>query len=382
VLHLSEILAEATTSGEFTDCISLIKARREAYSFYLDVVSSGIPSLAGLEEIASGMPEDTLNQIYDSPIFRAAINRLYNSCRQQSEPCANAIQTVAEIVGAGDPYTGSHPLLGTANHDGRCFVDTSERQTPAFGLIARLFDEQVARHFVEDDLELCSPDKATSDAIAAGLHLLKTLVPELAATAMAHVYAFALAGRPSQSFVSSDDDKANFQAASSLDVPGCVFLTSTIKSSVWRAAETVFHEAIHQKMFDLMATREIYRVGYAGQSAERVPVPWNAEPDGSVKFWTTDRALFACHVYVYLQVYYLALCDRLKRGDTRIFGSMNVEAALGQSTTRSAHLLAALAGPCQGDLGKAGKRFFAWLRDLHAAARRFAEGGDAATAGP
>ncbi len=151
------------------------------------------------------------------------------------------------------------------------------------------------------------------------------------------------------------------QNVSTHAIPGTIFLSpSPLKNSI-EAAEAVLHEAAHKKLSDLVLTRDVFRVGYDLSDAKSVEAIWNRKLDWNDNSWTTDRAIFAFHVYVYLAHYYRRV---LECGQEQIGAEGFVTGRLIGALRRANYLGRSLSGELASDLGDFGQKLVQWQKGL------------------
>lgn len=99
------------------------------------------------------------------------------------------------------------------------------------------------------------------------------------------------------------------QSLSRNNVPSCIFLSCHAFASIDDLAESIYHEALHRKLSNLIHARQILRPGYHWKESPRFRCQWNRHFSWGSHEWPFDRALDAYHVYVHLYVYYGAVLE-------------------------------------------------------------------------
>jgi hypothetical protein len=122
-------------------------------------------------------------------------------------------------------------------------------------------------------------------------------------------------------------------------------------------AASLFHEALHSKLFAIEATQLLMRAGYDEASSARIQPVWHKPPEEGGQDWPVDRALGAFHVYAHLA---LLFCGLTRQPDVRDIAKKSF-----RKTLFRAHFLAArLQDAGATALGPAGRALVNWLAGL------------------
>ena len=105
------------------------------------------------------------------------------------------------------------------------------------------------------------------------------------------------------------EDFANMVSISDKRVPNCCFFSEKTLDDFLYLVETLYHEALHCKYFNIMRVHKIFRDDYRGYSEQYFECPWRKGEDEINRCWPFDRAFAAFHVYVHLYVLYNALLE-------------------------------------------------------------------------
>lgn len=130
-------------------------------------------------------------------------------------------------------------------------------------------------------------------------------------------------------------------------------------------AETLLHEALHNKLMDIVATRSVFRP-FVESRLPTVRAIWrNRDRPGNIADWPLTRAFAVFHVYVHVALFFAKvrtmdafLADDF--GAPPAFFECNLERAL----TRAGYLGQELAASGDRFLDRDGRALFAWLRQM------------------
>ena len=327
--ELHEIQRWLATARPFGAAAPVRERVADLYRFIAEVVGHPVPDDAAVRD----------------PTLRIALNGALHALRTDAGPPPAGAPLLEEMTvrlhpAAGDPVTCWSPRSGGG---------------PGATPFAGFFQAKLAETGLPGAAEPVPPTEAQAGVLTAALDLLHCVLPDLTASAMAHV-ALLVCVRPSDGAA-----EGIFESASYDEIPGVVFLGPAALTSAESTAEAVLHEALHQKLTDLRFTHELLRPGYDHATAATVHAPWTRTRSWNSAWWDVDRALAACHVYTHLAVLRLAL-GRAAEARTALDRARYLARELGVAGTA--------------DLGPAGRDLVAWLgRCADEIARRlFAEG--------
>ncbi|MCC5575796.1 hypothetical protein IMZ11_09105 [Microtetraspora sp. AC03309] len=130
-----------------------------------------------------------------------------------------------------------------------------------------------------------TPDADMIAGVARGGELLAQLLPHAGAGVLRHI---SLAG-----FLRDEGVEGVLNSLAGGDpIPSAFFMAPERTEDPWVAAETLFHEGLHLKLFDVLRTGSLAR-----DPDVLVPIPWRVQP------WSLTRVLFALHVYAHLLLF-------------------------------------------------------------------------------
>lgn len=210
----------------------------------------------------------------------------------------------------------SQPLYQSMGCFSTFVLNPSNSRSASELAFLKLFDSEVADSISSDPAILRSPTAQEDETLRQAITLLGEVDSELLSSALTHVHTLAIVDTSDKSQWSKAIRTDLCQNVSTHKVPGTIFISPTPMRSAWHSAEAILHEALHKKLSDIILTRRIFRDGYRAADASTIKAVWNRSLSWNSNEWSTDRALFALHVYVYLAHYYLIAQskeDRLTR---------------------------------------------------------------------
>jgi hypothetical protein len=94
-------------------------------------------------------------------------------------------------------------------------------------------------------------------------------------------------------------EKTRIQSAFMVPMPEISVLNRKVLSEPLVAADAILHEACHQKLYDIIATRRIVRADVDYMAGQLFEIPWNPV-DNQRRVMDALRILSALHVYAHL----------------------------------------------------------------------------------
>lgn len=335
---LADLEEELATHPSFGDAAA-IRARAAAFGeLALPTVEGGRALSALLGSLAT--PERMAMLL--SPVIRDAMAR-------EDERGARVLAYAAEAVRLGgtasfdDGRGGAHALVSETERAYVFHTRADERVLTEH--FRHMFAEKLASELGRVALVLRDPlpdELATLNEAAA---LLRRALPRLFDSALAHVDVVAL--------VDSEDGKRAglIESASWVRFPATVFLSPLALVSPRQAAESLFHEAVHHKHYDLRRSRSIVASDYREERAVEVVSPWNDDD----RVWPSARATSACHVYTHLALLHAAIVERLGDAASKPLAIASAE--------RARYLVDELLTRAEADQGSDGRALTAWLAE-------------------
>lgn len=266
-------------------------------------IASDVPTAGELlDALDRPANKDQKYRILGNTVVRRVVQIALRSLITNTPPpiplgvCSDVLKAAAAHVTAREPFdfleahTGEHPRV----MDGGPLVwDEACRDR----LPTRVFRDIVIDQFQEGPT---SPTKGDVTRLLEGIQLLRELLPELSASALRHCHVIAL--------VPPTGRWKNTASCSQFRISGTIFLSSELIANPWWAAEHIFHEALHHKLYDLRYGHSLLmqEVSQATDTDEKEPVrvesPWNMPGKKKANAWDTHRTLAAFHVYVHLAI--------------------------------------------------------------------------------
>jgi hypothetical protein len=205
------------------------------------------------------------------------------------------------------------------------------------------------------DESLCTPNIDELARLAKGAQLLGALLPLLSRSALSHAHLIAVFP-----MVGSWKGKAS---SSQFRVAGTIFLSRELLESPWQVAEHLFHESLHQKLYDFRHAHSLLKPNYWRKGAPRVRSHWNVTDSSESNCWDTHRAVAAFHVYVHLSLL-STLAEQRAPELENVYGPLRGSLKMIESRRafeRAHYLGEKIKELCWQELGLAGKRLMDWL---------------------
>lgn len=211
------------------------------------------------------------------------------------------------------------------------------------------------------------PTEEESRNLRQGIALLRELFPLLTPSTLRHIDVIALvstepargeAAPPGGNPLSTDP----FISCSSDTSPGVVFVSPSVLTNPWYIAEIILHEGLHSKLYDVMATHNLFRPNYAKEEAGKLHPLWHISSES----WDVQRSLFAMHVYAHLALFFQRVARNFDALAPR-FGPLHVidaRLSMRRSLDRAHFLGTKLAEVGTLDLGPAGHLLLAQLQEM------------------
>lgn len=211
------------------------------------------------------------------------------------------------------------------------------------------------------------PTEEQSRNLRQGIALLRELFPLLTPSILRHIDVIALvstepaggeAELPGGNPLSTDP----FISCSGDSSPGVVFVNPNVLTNSWYIAETILHEGLHLKLYDVMATHNLLRPNYTNEEAAKIHPLWHMSSES----WDVRRALSAMHVYAHLALFFQRAAANFDTLAPR-FGPLHVidaRLSMRRALDRAHFLGMKLAEVGTRDLGPAGHLLLAQLQQM------------------
>jgi hypothetical protein len=133
-------------------------------------------------------------------------------------------------------------------------------------------------------------------------------------------------------------------------------------SNPWLVAEHVFHESLHQQLYDFRQGHSLLVPNFVREGAPLIHSLWNRPDSARGNYWDVHRALAAFHVYFHLAL----LCTIAERRASELEAEYGPVRLVGRRTAlvRAHYLNEQIRALCWQELGEAGKRFMDWFSSI------------------
>ena len=347
--------------------------RRRAGLYY----SRGIEIVAKYETSAA-RTLDALSRASDDrseglagPVIRRAINNVLSGIKEGC-PDVGDDDRAAFLAAAGDqlgevgPATliSSRPILSRNGHGAGLDVwDPKGAPGAMDSYFQALFDQEIAGKVSSRRVVLREPTPEILVQLKRGEAILAKLVPNLWSSVVDHVRLVAVLDTSDRSQWSKPTRSDVCQNVSTHAIPSTIFLSPSPLRTAWHTAEALLHEAAHKKLSDLVLTRSVFKEGFDSEKANWIRATWNRHLSWNSANWSTDRALFAFHVYIHLALFFeMAEATNVKHHG---FGAppVSFRGERVKALDRATYLGAKLRSD-SGDLGPDGRKLVTWLSDV------------------
>ena len=347
--ELRAIETELAGHATFGDARRILDRRRALALLRLETAFRDRPPVRALcKQLRDGRHRRAAAEVLVDPVVLADLEGPPEALRRGDDDRGAEIEEICAAVqrrlrdGASGLPTAAGCLLSVHPRGASSAITLWDPDAPASIFKRRFesaFDAWVATH---SPVSLRRPDPAFADAVERGCDLLARVLPELAASALAHLRLIGVV------------------SSATLRSGVCHFIASTAfvrpTPSPWKMAETLLHEALHCKLGHLARTRAVFQWGDGSTTIRPV---WRRSQPGAD--WSLRRAFSAFHVYVHLALFF-ARVEHLETPSAGAFGAMPAAFRHGRRTAleRADHLRRALSAaglPVSSDC----RSMFAWL---------------------
>ena len=351
------------SDGVFGDSLRIREGRHLAYRSRLEQLSAHLPQAEMLRVRLVEMGWSRIGLLAGNIVVRAAIDDALvaiasgdrqdvalKHCRCVLDIAADGIENVINPGFLGFGFGELlYPEFGEA---GIAVWSVQEPETVYGRTFKRLLEDRLAE-IVGERAALCDVGPDDVAKLTRAISLLRGLVPSLAASALFHT---------DMLVVFPSEEWGNGLSLSQARLGGAIFMSREILDNPWRLAEQIFHESLHQKLYDFRCACSVLEPGVARTA--RVRALWNIQ-GGEAQLWNTSRTLTAFHVYVHLGLFGL----KVEAGSASFEEEFGLAKASGVTSSRTAlqrarYLSRSLAAQCWGELAVAGRRLVEWLTDI------------------
>lgn len=361
---LDETLSEYRPFGEST----YIQQQFVAFSMRrLRQLGGDLPSAAALADALDPAEFDLRYRTLADTVCRCCIDRALRRVMTGAEyeltlrTCDHVFRVITQNLAEPRPDSAvlaDLALLDAEHHHTRIW---SDGWTPV--VFADTLRSLVISNYGE--APLWTPDTGELAMLRQGIRLLDELLPRSSDSALSHTHLLAV-------FTSTGPWKFT-ASSSSFGLGGIIFLRRDLLRNPWWIAEHIFHEALHQKLYEFRCGHTLLQEDTLTDQRDPaangvgITVPWNSPGLTNANYWDTHRAIAAYHVYVQLSL----LCAIAEDRAAELEDAYGPIAGAGPPMTRAvvaldrAHFLREkIRETCWPELGKAGQLLVDWLTSI------------------
>ena len=237
--------------------------------------------------------------------------------------------------------------LGSGSYHG--WIWSEERSEDVFD---RAFGYLLETHYGGRPCTINADEVAT---LAKGVQLLTELLPSMSRSALSHLHLVAVY-EPVGTWGSTI-------SSSEYRLSGTIFLGRDCHPNPWMAAEYIFHEALHQQLYDFRQGHSLLDPDFDRDERPTICALWNLPNSRRYNYWDVFRSLAAFHVYVHLALL-STLAEQRAQEIEEVYGQQSSPYKMIASRTalgRAHYLREQLRTSLWQELGPAGKRFVDWF---------------------
>jgi hypothetical protein len=352
---------------QFGASTSIVARASSIYRLHLEAMAQQLVSAARLAHTVGAMPGERQQRVLNDPLVRHAIGMAATGPGRDSLPPLSPVELVLDAASEYLLGNRAHPPLESSVQPD--FRITGKRhyawlwnEGARDHVLCQRFETISNQVFATDlpnvSVKWITPDADGLTTLSSAVQLLRELIPCLWENSLPHIQC--LIALDHERTGRADQSAAGLRSVSDAQIPGSIFLSSDLLSDATETAETMLHESLHHKLYDIWLARMMFRDPSQG---DRTPVTIHAfwRSRDLPRDWPVRRALAAFHVYVHLGLFFAALEQRdrkRKLGDkasARVKGQTAIE--------RAAYLGRELQRVGGAELGPEGHRFTTWLLD-------------------
>lgn len=321
-------------------------------------ISEALPDAERLSDALAGLDAVALRRVMADTVLRCAIQhatwRVELGWRGglELDLCAELFRETTVLLERG--YAGAPLEFGATRADRLglpCHSGLIWDNDHAGGPFLRAFQELVQQNF---GAFMCSPTAEELEGLTQGAYLLNELMPRLGPSALSHTHVIGIC--PPEGRWKGGGSASQFR------LTGTIFLNHSAVRDPWWVVEHMFHEALHQKLYDFRHGHSLFEPYDPSQDERRLPSPWNSF-GGDVNRWDAFRSFAAFHVYVHLALLGAVVEQRqseLTGEPGKSAEPLNVISSR-KAMDRARYLSDGIQEKYWDQLGTAGKRFHQWL---------------------
>lgn len=345
-------------SRPFGDISYLDECTWSRYASRLAMLEEHMPEAAPARQALNAAGRLTKYRIIGDPTVRGAINQALTHFKFHThdniEPARRILEIATEKLASGSTLpllqlAGENRLrIGDKLYHGWIWTGDVENNEST-----RFFAEMVEANLAPAGLSLKPAGAESIRTLIKAAELLDTLLPDLASSALDHAHLIALI-----------DHTKPFLSVTNPKIPGVIFLSESVLTSPWKAAEYLLHESLHAKFLDIEHTHSLLRQGYQPIDCTVRP-PWRRPHSADPYLWPMNRILTVSHVYTALSLLFQVIQEK---GEPLVeeYGPIhekNLDFTIRQNLDRAEYLVHQL-HLSQAWLGPAGVHWANWLASV------------------
>jgi hypothetical protein len=329
-----------------------------AFTRRLASVATRMPSAARLAEALERVDAYGQYRVLGDMVVRCTIQHARKQL-ETGEPWGIPLEICDEIFdltgrqaenGVYGPIgSGLEDRIGPEPHHGWIWGDRREDVvTTAFRHVVVLDYQQVP----------CAIEPEEKEMLVKGTELVAKLLPRMGRSALSHVHLVAGFSRTGSWAARS--------SSSEFRLSGTIFLSQAMLTNPWAVAEHVFHEALHQQLYDFRQAHSLLRPDFDRADAPLICSLWNLPDPTGGNYWDSHRSLAALHVYVHLALL-SALAEARADELEAEYGRQVPGERMTPSRTalsRAHYLDEQVKGPFWDELGPAGQSLVEWFSSV------------------
>lgn len=266
------------------------------------------------------------------------------------EQCEEVFEETTRLIYEGKSGPLGSQLenrIGPDSH--HAYIWSEEHSNDVFG---RAFRFVVQDNYAE---KLCTPSAAEVAMLAKGTRLLNELLPLSSRSALSHAHFVGIF--PQVGTWVSRASSSEFRLC------GTVFLSCKLLNNPWWVAEHLFHESLHQQLYDFRHGHSLLEPNFDREGAPTIHSLWNVPDQSRGNHWDIHRALAAFHVYVYLTLLATIAEQRAQELEDE-YGPLTIVTNSQTAFVRAYYLGEQIRALCWNELGEAGKRVVDWFSSV------------------
>jgi hypothetical protein len=334
------------------------------YKRRLNKIAASLPVAGQLLEVLDDASAPSQRHVIGDTVVRCAIQHALRQIKtgtpyglpldQCEEIFRETISHLDKGNRSGGPLVSGLNRLGPEPYHG--WVWSEVNSDDIFG---RSFRYVIRQNYGSD---LCTPDADALAQLSRGAQLLGELLPMLSRSALSHAYLVAV--------VPEAGHWIGKASSSQYRISGTIFLNRELLQNPWWVADHLFHESLHQKLYDFRHGHSVLKEDSLPElDSPREDVPkvcsiWNLPGLNNLNCWDTHRAVAAFHVYVHLALLATLAEQRsteLEKVYGPLHGSLSTMTNSRKAFERAQYLGENIKKVSWQELGPAGQLLIDWL---------------------